>query len=394
MAFAQNGDAAHNPRSPAMPLTRIALAGLAATGLALSGCSAVSDAFSGDKVDYRTSGAQSVKLDVPPDLSQLPGQQRFGQIAPPSVSATSLMKPDNKPDAAVVGNTVAPTQLGDVKLVRDGQTRWLQTSLPAERVWDVLHRFWTDAGFELTVDNADAGVMETNWSENRAKVPQDGVRKVLGRVFDFLYDTGERDMYRTRIERTVNGTEIYITHRGLSEQYEDSKKERTTWVGRPRDPGLEAEMLGRLMARLGAPATAIASVKADKPEAAAPAASTSPTLAQLNADGLSLSVNVDFDVAWRRISLALDRSGFTVESRDRKSGIFEVRLSDTDVDAKKPGFFAKLFGATEGDGLSRYRVIVQGQGSKSLVTVLDDKGQITSSPTAKRIAKQLAEELG
>jgi outer membrane protein assembly factor BamC len=369
----------------------LSLLGLAAV-LALSGCSAVSDVISGEKVDYRTSGAQTVKLDVPPDLSQLPGQQRYGQVAPPSITATSMMKADVRQEASA-GGAVAPTELGNVKLMRDGQTRWLQTNLPTEKAWSLLQRFWADAGFELTTQNADAGIMETNWSENRAKVPQDGVRKVLGRVFDLLYDTGERDMYRTRIERTAQGTDIYITHRGLSEQYEDAKKERTTWVGRPRDPGLEAEMLSRVLVRLGAPAATVAAVKADKPEASTPVPS-SPALAQLNADGLTLNVNADIEVAWRRVSLALDRSGFTVESRDRKSGIFEVRLSDTDVDAKKPGFFAKLFGASEGDGLSRFRVVLQGQGSKSLVTVLDDKGQNTTSSTAKRIARQLAEELG
>ena len=172
-----------------------------------------------------------------------------------------------------------------------------------------------------------------------------------------------------------SGSEIYITHRGLSEEYEDSKKDHTVWRGRPSDPTLEAEMLSRLMAKLGAPKDAVAAVKNDKPSAAATAANS---LAHMNADGLSMMVDADFDTAWRRVGLALDRSGFTVENRDRKQGAYEVRLSDNDPDASKPGFFARMFGAkaTSVDGLSRYRVLVQNNGKSSLVSVswLDRSG--------------------
>lgn len=370
--------------------TLLALSAALASTLATSGCSSISDTLAGDKVDYRTSGTQSVKLDVPPDLSQLPGQTRYGQAQSSTVSASSLMRADKTDDAT---SNVAPSKGTGVTLQRQGQMRWLAVNLPPEQIWGQVRAFWSEVGFELTTDQPDVGLMETNWSENRAKVPQDGtVRKALGRVFDMLYDTGERDQYRTRIERTATGCEIYISHKGLVEEYEDAKKDHTTWRNRPSDPGLEAEMLSRLMLKLGAPKDAAAAVKADKPVAAAAPA---PSQARMNADGLSLTVDADADTAWRRVGLALDRSGFTVENRDRKQGAFEVRLSDNDPDASKPGFFARLFGAKaeNQDGLSRYKVLVQGQGNSSLVSVLKDNGQPTTSSTAKRIAKQLLDEL-
>ncbi len=369
--------------------TTLALGAVLVSAVATSGCSSVGDLLSGDKVDYRASGNQTVRLDVPPDLSQLPGQTRFGQVTSSSVSASTLMRGD-KVDAA------APAAKSEVlvKLERQGQTRWLSVNLPAEKVAEEVRAFWTEMGFELTTDKPELGLFETSFSENRAKVPQDGVRKALGKVFEALYDTGERDQYRTRIERTATGSEIYITHRGLSEEFEDAKKERTTWKARPSDPGLEAEMLSRLTAKLGAPKETVAAIKA----AAAPMAAA-PALARLAADGVSLTVDADFDTAWRRVGLALDRSGFTVENRDRKSGSYEVRLSDSDVEANKPGFFKRLFsfGSTNAnyDGLSRYMVKVSGQSrSSTQVTVMDDKGQLASkSDTAKRIGKQLLEEL-
>lgn len=370
--------------------TTLALSAALACTLLSSGCTSVGNVLSGDKVDYRTSGSQSVKLDVPPDLSQLPGQTRYGQVSSGSVSANSLGR---ETSGAPAVDAVAPNSNGVVKLERQGQTRWLSVNLPPEKVWDEVRTFWLESGFELSTDNRDIGLLETTFQENRSKLPQDGVRGMLGKVFDMLYDSGERDQFRTRIERTATGCEIYVTHRGMSEVYEDNKKERTTWRARPSDPGLEAEMLGKLMTRLGAPKDAVAAAKTDKAAAAAPVN----TVARLGSDVSTLSLDADFDTAWRRVGLALDRSGFTVENRDRKQGNYEVRLSDNDPQAAKPGFFSRLFSSApaKADGLSRYRVQVSNQGKGStLISVLDDKGQAaTGSPTARRIAKQLVDEL-
>ena len=372
--------------------TPLVLGATLASLLLVSGCSTINDALGGDKVDYRTSGAKTVRLDVPPDLSQLPGQVRYSQLSSSSISASSL----NRAEAAASSQaSVAVANKGGVKLERQGQSRWLVVDQPADKVWNQVSKFWEDNGFSLSVNQPEIGVMETTWAENRAKVPKDGlIRETLGRVFDMLYDTGERDMYRTRIERTVNGTEVYISHRGMSEEYEDSKKERTTWRARPSDPGLEAEMLSRLMLVLGSTQEEADALKRESVPAPAPTAATA-SLAQLNAQGNGLTVAADADTTWRRVGLALDRSGFTVENRDRRQGSFEVRLSANDPSAAKPGFFSRLFGAgdkSEGS-LSRYQVMVQGQGNSSIVSVLDEQGKPATSATAKRIAKQLQTEL-
>ncbi|MFZ2297929.1 MAG: outer membrane protein assembly factor BamC, partial [Aquabacterium sp.] len=355
--------------------TPLVLGATLASLLLVSGCSTINDALGGDKVDYRTSGAKTVRLDVPPDLSQLPGQVRYNQLPSASISASTLTRAEA---AATSGQTsVAVATKGGVKLERQGQNRWLVVDQPADKVWNQVSKFWEDNGFSLAVNQPEVGVMETTWAENRAKVPKDGlIRQTLGRVFDMLYDTGERDMYRTRIERTANGTEVYVTHRGMSEEYEDSKKERTTWRTRPSDPGLEAEMLSRLMIVLGGTQEEADALKRDSTRAAA-APATTPNIAQLNAQGNGLTVAADPDTTWRRVGLALDRSGFTVENRDRLQGSFEVRLSANDPTASKPGFFSRLFGADDksGGGLSRYQVKVQGQGNNSVVNVLDEQGK-------------------
>ncbi|MBH1986024.1 MAG: outer membrane protein assembly factor BamC [Burkholderiales bacterium] len=350
----------------------------------------MSNALSGDKIDYRTSGAQTVRLDVPPDLSQLPGQSRFTQVSPAIVTASSLGQ--QAPGAQAEASQVAPNKLGGVRLERQGQTRWLVVDQSPDQVFERVRGFWVDNGFELAVDRPEAGLLETSWAENRAKVQEDGIRRLLGSVFDRLYDSGERDQFRTRIERTATGSEIYITHRGLIEEFEDqTRKERTTWRARPSDTNLEAEMLSRLMVRLGAPKEQAASARdavAAKPDA------KQATLATLGADGTTVMLRGEPELAWRRVGLALDRSGFTVEGRDRAAGLYEVRMAVNDPEASKPGFFSRLFGASaKEETLARYQVRVVNQGRDTQVSVQTEAGQPASNETGKRIARRLADEL-
>ncbi|MCH8178385.1 MAG: outer membrane protein assembly factor BamC [Proteobacteria bacterium] len=374
------------------PSHALTLGAALASALLATGCSSVSNALSGDKIDYRSSGSQSVRLDVPPDLSQLPGQQRYSQATPAIVSASSLARQNPQPAGEAAPAAIAPSERAGVRLERQGQTRWLVVNQAPEAIYAQVRAFWTELGFELPVDRPEAGVMETSFSENRAKLPEDGLRNLLGRVFEVLYDSGMRDAFRTRIERTATGSEVYITHRGMSEEYTDSRKEQTTWRARPSDAGLEAEMLSRLMVKLGAPKEAAAAAR-EQAAVATPAAEPTASAVKLGADGTTLTLQAEGDLAWRRVGLALDRSGFTVEARDRKAGTYDVRISVDDPEATKPGFFGRLMGRSSEETLARYKVRVQPQGSVTLVSVLTDGGAAANSPTGKRIAKRLADEL-
>ena len=95
--------------------------------------------------------------------------------------------------------------------------------------------------------------METDWAENRAMIPSGPIRNLLGKIIDSAYSTGERDKFRTRLERgsAPGTTEIYISHRGMVEVYTSKDESSTVWQPRPPDPELEAEFLGRLMLRFG-----------------------------------------------------------------------------------------------------------------------------------------------
>lgn len=372
--------------------TAIALGCALSVTLLGSGCSSLSNALSGDKIDYRSSGSQSVRLDVPPDLSQLAGQSRFTQVSPAIVTASSMGQ--QAPGAASTGNQVAPKAVGDIRLERQGQTRWLVVNQSPEQVYEKVRAFWSSVGFELVIDQPAAGLMETNWNENRAKLNEGGVRGLLGSVLDRLYDTGERDQFRTRLERTSQGTEVYVTHRGLEEVYEGDRKDRTTWRGRPSDANLEAEMLARMMVALGGTKEQADQARDEAAKQQPSTQTAGGTLAVLNADATSVTLRGEPDLAWRRVGLALDRGGFTVEGRDRASGSYEVRLSVNDPAAAQPGFFSRLFSrGNKEETLARYRVKLQPQGKETLVSVLNEAGQAVSNDTSRLIAKRLVDEL-
>jgi outer membrane protein assembly factor BamC len=375
-----------------------ALTLIAAT--ALAGCSSIEGFLQGDKVDYKSQSVKTAPLEVPPDLTQLQRDGRYAPVAG-SVSASTYQSGGatlSPAAAAAIG--VAPNAVGDMRIVREGNQRWLVVPVGADALWPQLREFWTERGFNLVIDNAQAGVMETDWAENRAKIPQDIVRRTIGRVLDTLYDTGERDRFRTRVERSAsgNGSEIYISHRGMVEEYVGERRDgKTAWMPRPSDSGLEAEFLTRLMVKLG---TKEAAAKETLASATAPvaAAAAAPARARAIAGQPALQVDESFDRAWRRVGLALDRGGFTVEDRDRAGGLYFVRYVDP---AKaptnaEPGFLAKVFSWGKSDTAAapvRYRIAVKGEGERTNVSVQNSQGAPEASDVGQRIVALLVNDL-
>ena len=380
------------------PVTRslslITLAAVAA--LSLGACSTLDNLLSGDKIDYRTgAGNKTSGLEVPPDLTQLTRDSRYQQTQGGAISAAAYQAGTAAASPATVQSvTVAAQSAGDVRIERLGNERWLRTALAPEQLWPLLQAFWKERGFVIVQDVPAAGVMETDWAENRGKIPLDFIRGSIGKVFDAAYSTGELDKFRTRVERVPGGgSEVYITHRGMIEVYSGQRKETTVWQPRLADPQLEGELLSRLMLKLGATEEV---AKTATVVAGGPAA---PARARIVGAGPSTTLQVDdgFDRAWRRVGVALDRSGFTVEDRDRAQGLYFVRYADPAFAGKEePGFIAKLFSFGKKDdpgALARDRVAVKGEGERSTVSVLNNQGAPESGEAGKRITTMLLDEL-
>jgi outer membrane protein assembly factor BamC len=354
----------------------------------LSGCSTMNDMLKGDKIDYKTSGKAGPSLEVPPDLTQLSRETRY-VVPGTAVSANAFQVGQN-----TQALPVAALAVGDVRIERSGSQRWLVVNRPADKLYGPIRDFWLESGFLLALDQENLGIMETDFAENRAKLPQDFIRETLGKVFESLYSTGERDKFRTRLERNAaGGTEIFVSHRGLVEVVvggstgKNTTGEGTVWQPVPPNPELEAEFLRRMMVKLG--------VTQEQSKALVASGAPVSTSKVDNVNGVPVvQIQEGFDRAWRRVGLTLDRTGFTVEDRDRAQGTYFVRYVDVTSDRKEPGFLSKIFSAAAPSTPPiKYRITLKSQGDATTVSVLNAQGAPESSVNAQRIVKVIADDL-
>jgi len=364
------------------------LAAVVAGVTLLSGCSTMNDILKGDKIDYKSAGKAGPSLDVPPDLTQLTRETRY--VVPGTAVSANAFQVGQGTQAL----PVAALAVGDVRIERSGSQRWLVVNRPADKLWGPIRDFWLESGFLLTLDQENLGIMETDFAENRAKLPQDFIRETLGKLFESLYSTGERDKFRTRLERNAaGGTEIFVSHRGLVEVVVGGSTGRNTtgdgtvWQPVPPNPELEAEFLRRMMVKLG--------VAQEQSRVLVSAGVPRSTSNVANVNGVPVvQMEEGFDRAWRRVGLTLDRTGFTVEDRDRAQGTYFVRYVDVTSDRKEPGFLSKLFSAAAPTVAPiKYRITLKSQGEATTVSVLNAQGAPESSVNAQRIVKVIADDL-
>ncbi len=372
----------------------------------LSACSVLGVDFSKDKIQYETSASRA-PLEVPPDLTQVPTSDRYAVPSrPQTVLASQQAEVTQNTNVVQNASTVLPE--GEIaKVVREGNSRWIHVNLTPEQAWPIVQDFWNTIGLSLARQDAATGVMETNWAENRAKLPQDIIRASLGKVIDLVYSTGERDQYRARMERSANGgTDIFITHRSMVEVVKSigGDNETTVWQPGPNDPELEAELMTRMAQRINMEfdPKAKAQPKEEREKAVEELTRYQPveTVSELeqNAEGVvtSLFVKEGFERAWRRVALAIDRMGFTVEDRDRSRGFFLVRYLDEEYEEKKrdeQGFWSNAFGRSKPVDAPQYVIYLQKlSDTETRVHVLGPDGKPDTTGVAPKILTLLSEQ--
>jgi outer membrane protein assembly factor BamC len=330
---------------------------------------------------------------------------------------------------------------------RDGTESWLVVdSESPDQVWPQVRRFWQEQGFLLVVDDRKRNVMETDWNETHPAINDGLIRSTLTKALGNSYVTAERNKYRTRLEAAPNGgTYVFVSQKGLREQLTGANNDSSTWAVKPNDPALEAEYLKRLMASIAqaqaranpsgtssgntqnvalspagsqtAPnlaAGANAGTTGANSAAAATAAQNvalaaqTPTAEERAANGSAvnagpsaqysndeLMLGEPYDRAWLRVGLALDRSNFTVDDRDRTKGIYFVRYVDPkDMTSAEQGFWSQVFHGRKEKVAKQYRVNVRAiTPNQTRVAIIDDKGTVDKSPQATQIMSLMIDQL-
>jgi outer membrane protein assembly factor BamC len=403
--------------------------------LALAGCDSIP--FIDTTPDYKTAG-RSRPLEVPPDLTSVSTSDTYSV---PGSGTTYSQYAQGQTQQDEQTEKVLPT-FDSVKMERAGSQRWLVVQAAPEKVWPVVREFWTDLGFAVRVENADSGVMETEWVDPSSLTTDDKgnyLDKFQGWL-DKLNTLQSRQKFRSRIDRGAEEatTEIYLSHRSVADVHDDGIKRVRTVYGEidngykletnkntARDEAraiaedIDAELLRRLMVKLGVEEKTSHTVIASN-------ASEKRATLEAGKDGYaSLKVNDEFDRAWRRVGLALDRIGFLVEDKNRSRGVYYVRYSDLGADTpeQKESFLSKLkFWGDDKDeqkaaeepkkdnkGLAdklkfwenedpvakelQYAVTVEPSETGSTVFVADKNAQRVRTATANRILSMLYDQL-
>jgi outer membrane protein assembly factor BamC len=355
---------------------------------------ACTTSFTNESIDYKSQGEKKTpNLSVPPDLSMPTVDKRYG-VSDGTATLSQYSATSTKGKEVVNKNTVTPEQAG-FRIEREGNRRWIVTQKSSTELYPKIKSFWEDTGFLLATDSPNTGIMETDWAENRSNIPDDMVRRFLGKNLESIYSTGERDKFRTRLEKSPKGeTEIYVSHKGAKEELTGVDKNTTMWTTKPSDPELEADLLARMLVYLGSSNEAAKVAVKAASDTAKPRVTRLQVIDQVDA----LVIAQGFDRAWREVGLGLDRSNFSVEDRDRSKGVFYVRYVRSNLEpASKQGWFSNLFSASKEDELKKakkYQVIVKSLDNNSTkVTVLDELGSKTTTEVAKSILSILDQQV-
>lgn len=321
----------------------------------LSACDSIP--FIDNSSDYKGAG-RSKPLEVPPDLTAVRTSDAYSVPG----GTTTYNTYNQAQDGQEAGVEKVLSSSDGVRMEKAGAQRWLVVNASAEKIWPVIREFWIDQGFAVRVENADTGVMETEWIEADA-IKAAEQKKNIGEKFDKWLDKlsgfADRRKFRTRLERgeKEGSTEIYMTHRTVTGAPDDGKNKVRTSYGEVETgyrlegtksnkteeenaAELDAELLRRLMVKLG-----VAEKRAQEIVANPTSEKRAEVLKEADSS-VTLNLNDPFDRGWRRVGLALDRIGFVTEDKDRSKGLFFVRYADVDIDEgtgkKKKGLLDTL----------------------------------------------------
>lgn len=366
---------------------------LALTAFSLAACSGNKKDL--PKLDYQSENKKIVSLEVPPDLND----PRNGDLY--SLPAGVAANPDAMKAREQTQNRVL-TEVKNAHIERRGTQRWLVVdNKKAAEMWPVLRAFWLEAGFTIYSEEPAAGLMETDWAENRAKLPSQGLRKLFDTIgMGGIYTTSERDKFLIRMERnSQGGLDIFFTHKGLEEVYDSKNEDTTVWQPRANDPNLEAAFLARFMQYLGLDEATInrqLQAKADEAQGT--------QFAKRETDSVIVYGSAERNV--NRIGAALDRSGLTVQQFVSERGIFIVRPAASESDAirqaaeqeAKKGWFGRLFGgkdtkASQPEQESQLLVALEQVENGQRIMLLDQQGRPYTGNNAKKWLDSLYRDL-
>ncbi len=333
---------------------------LGAVVAALSGCGSL---FRDRYPDYQSEG--SVKpIQVPKDLDQ-PMSEPLMPIPDPVVGSEG--------EVGVEVPRPEPLQLAQhderASLRDSGDDQWLLVAASPAEVWPELVTYLEARPMKLTQRMPERGLLETGWLDRAG---------------------GQRQRFRLQVEEGIrNGTtEVRVLQQSVTGPVNAS---RLPW---PRSSTERAQETALLTALRDALAEPQAERGASQVSLRAQALSGAPRsrLVSNEQGEPTLRLAVEYARAWSAVEAAIERLGWPLEDKDRSAARFY--LATDEGPEGKPGFWARLFGATEEDTDGRaYRLQLTPVDDGIEVSVVADPPDALSSETKRALLSQIRESL-
>ncbi len=279
-------------------------------------------------------------------------------------------------DDLVIPGESEPTTLSAYELQKKrgglSQLEALEQQYPGEKVlpvaggtvdvWPDLIGYFKDKGYEIDLEDAELGVLETTW---------------------LATGDSSRDKFKIFAEpsETGNNTILFIS----------SERQEKIGLGDTNVEWLEQEADERKTNRYVAEIKTMFYGTSDVIAATPAGSSTSPEpirpQAILESAGdkkYLLRLPESFDSGWSQTAELLERAGARIEKTDSSKGIFYVLYQpQVTQPQEEKGFFSKLkFWGDDEPDTSEFQISVTGLEGNTEIVVLDDDGDWNADPVA------------
>lgn len=321
----------------------------------LGACSALpslDEVLPDSRDEYKKSEALP-DLEVPPDLVENTNETTMTVPGEDGTTLTSFNKQRE--------NRGAPATVPASTIVESAsKEQWIAVQGSMDQTWNRLQNFFTGKGHELAIDDAELGVLETNWSDSI----NDGSMTYRNKYKIFAEPGAEPDfivLYVSNMRQQQKGDNI--------------------WSDQTKNIDGERLLVGELNLFLNGPPQKAVVSKSSQAEVTI----RKTEISEVDGGKSILGLPEEFILAWRRTEAALERAGFVIDSSDQDSGMYMITYYPSSEEKSK-GFLSKLtfWKGDKSEGV-RYQISLTGVGDKTELIILNQKGDWESSEDASKI---------
>jgi len=337
------------------------------TSVLLNGCGGLGlgDVIPDNRTKYQRS--QSLPdLEVPPDLTT--DALNDPLVIPDEEDANTLSEFQRRKQMRLGG------QMSDAEMAMldNADEKWLSVQGTSFSIWPKLSEFWLAKGFEMDLDDAELGVLETQFKE----ISIDGVVTYREKFKIFSEEGGTPGNLILFLSSETQ--EIIILSDGNAE-----------WIGQESSEEQLKELISELNVYFYGE-SAVTSSSSGSGQAFSPESPVARAEILNAGEGKEyLTIPDEFSRAWRNIEGAISESGMYIEKKDVEKGIyFVVYYAAPDEEKKSLLDRLKFWGDDDEDG-KVFHISLTGVGDKTEVVVLDEEDQWIESEDASRILSML-----